>query len=240
MLAGVFPPIAADLLILLSVALGIIALIGAAWVISQQRQIHEDVQKIAGLEMAVHKLQKEVEALQHQVQPPKAAAPAPAPAPQAPGGTPLSQPMRAQQPWAAMLQDYNSLAASMKAPRAEEACTAFVAKYHIQLLTTTEHKVQGTDGKLVPQFVLAVTLNDSTYWGWVLPGQPEKAVVVPNPLHGYDQQLQEEGGMKETFASNYETGSYTELTVKLPAEFRIADKTWLIQQPGVLRVNGTK
>lgn len=239
MLAGVFPPIAADVLILLSVALGIMALIGAAWVISQQRQIHEDVQKIAGLEMAVHKLQKEVKALQQQSRPQKMA-PASAPEPQAPVGAPLSQPMSVQQPWAAMLQDYNSLAASMKAPRAEEACKAFVAKYHIQLLTTTEHKVQGTDGKLVPQFVMAVTLNDSTYWGWALPGQPDMAVVVPNPLHGYDQQLHEEGGMKETFASNYETGSYTELTVKLPAEFRIADQTWLIQQPGVLRVNGAK
>lgn len=266
MTEGVFPPIVADVLILLSVALGIIALIAAALVLSTQKQLRSDVRKIAALERELAQLKREVAKLtaalaegpapvseQPAQAPPGAkAAPEPVPVPSAgPALTPeerarqvnaAAQPSkgkqsaRPQEVWAPLLMDFNSLAASMQVPRADEACEAFIANYHLQMLRTSPHKVQGNDGHLVPQYEVTETLADCTYWGWRLPDNLGRAVVLPNPLLGCDQTFYEEKGLKETFASNYEKGSYKTVEVKLPAMFRIEEGRWLIDQPGVIKV----
>ena len=162
MAEGVFPPIVADVLILLSVALGVIALIMAAGVASLQKQMRDDVKKIVGLEHDVAKLKRQVAGLQaaqgeagsakepHHADhgtPPQGE---PHGASQALGGAqaaaPLTpaerqaraaqQPARPQNVWTPMLMDYNSLAASMQVPRADEACQAFIDIHHIQMLPT--------------------------------------------------------------------------------------------------------
>ena len=262
MAEGVFPPIVADVLILLSVALGVIALIMAAGVASLQKQMRDDVKKIVGLEHDVAKLKRQVAGLQaaqgeagsakepHHADhgtPPQGE---PHGASQALGGAqaaaPLTpaerqaraaqQPARPQNVWTPMLMDYNSLAASMQVPRADEACQAFIDIHHIQMLRTAPHKVQGTDGHLVPQYETTDNFQECTYWGWHLPDDHTRAVVLPNPYLGCTPDLYEEKGYKETFASNYESGDYKQVEVKLPAMFRIEGNRWVIDQPGVIKV----
>ena len=271
MAEGVFPPIVADVLILLSVALGVIALIVAAGVASLQKQMRDDVKKIAVLERDVAKLKRQVAGLlaaQSGAEPhpsaeqgtPRAAAAVPRPTREAQAaGTPqpaapaqpaanapmtpaerqaraAQQPARPQNVWTPMLMDYNSLAASMQVPRADEACQAFIDIHHIQMLRTTPHKVQGTDGHLVPQYETTDNFQECTYWGWHLPDDHTRAVVLPNPYLGCTPDLYEEKGYKETFASNYESGDYKQVEVKLPAMFRIEGARWVIDQPGVIKV----
>ena len=53
----------------------------------------------------------------------------------------------------------------------------------------------------------------------------------------YDQNLHESGGMKETFAARYETGTtYDHVTVDMPALFSKRNDKWNIEQPGLLRL----
>ena len=56
------------------------------------------------------------------------------------------------------------------------------------------------------------------------------------PLVEYNEELHSHKGMKETFASNYEKGSFKQLQVKLPAQFTQRLGAWKIVQPGVIKV----
>ena len=53
----------------------------------------------------------------------------------------------------------------------------------------------------------------------------------------YDQKMHDEAGMKETFATRYETGkSYDKLVVDMPALFSLRKDKWHIEQPGLLKL----
>lgn len=230
---GIFPPVVADMLIILSFAVSIIALIGAALSITSQKQVRDRLHRVSELEEEVRKLQEELaaqpqgggKAQAKRAEPPLRKA--------APDAKELSA---ERQIWQDFIDDYNSLAASMNVPRADEACEAFISNYKLQVLRLDAAQMQPGSGQDTPVFVPADDVKSSGYWAWPLPGAQNRFVVVPNPLHGYTKTLHEKGGMKETFASNYKTGNFKLISVKIPAVFRQDKKLWKIDQPGVIRV----
>ena len=80
------------------------------------------------------------------------------------------------------------------------------------------------------------------FWLWAIPQNNSRFVVVPNPACLYNENLHFEGGMKETFASNYDennkSAEYTKIEVKLPAIFVHDEDTapWIVEQPGLINV----
>lgn len=231
---GIFPPIVADVLIVLSIAVSIIALIGAALAITAQKSARDKLHRVDELEEEIRNLKEELAA---QPQQGKGGAPGkPADPPLRKAAPDAAELSAARQIWQDFVDDYNSLAASMNVPRADEACGAFIANYKAQILRLGDARAQAASGQDDPVFVQADDVKTSGYWAWPLPGATNRFVVVPNPLHGYTQELHEKGGMKETFASNYETGEFKLISVKIPAVFRQDKKIWKIDQPGVIRL----
>jgi len=244
---GIFSPMVADVLIFFSLVVGLLALLAAAFAYSTVRQKAAEVEKVYALEAEVKKLRRQIESLRgaqtaEQVAAITAAAGVPsgkgAPeraasgAKAADGGQP-----EAEAVWARFVIDYNNLSSSMDVPRAEEACQAFVDNYQLRLLRCTEHDaVDETTGDHAPKFTLA-PFSISAFWAWQVPDDKGHFVVVPNPMRAYGEKEHAEGGMKETFASNYEAGQqYHHMQVRLPALFRKDSAGWHIEQPGVIRL----
>lgn len=230
-----FPPIVANVMLVMIGVLSMVSLVGLAYnwsvVISGRRQFN----KIAELEKSVGKLQQEIKELKgrlaaEQLKDAMQSATEPTDTPHA-----VMAPPERREVWQDFLDDYNSLAASMHVPKAEQACQAFAEGYKLELLRCTNPAAQ-ENGQTVPKFAAVPCLQESTYWAWPVAEAPGAYVVVPNPLNPYDQKLHTEAGMKETFASNYEQGTSESLQVRLPAKFQKQGSVWKIVQPGVIRV----
>lgn len=255
---GIFPPVVADVLIFFSLVVGLLALLAAAFAYSTVRQKAAEVEKVYALEAEVKKLRRQIESLRgaqtaEQVAAITAGADSAADgagAPDAPAeGAALAGAAKAQGAdktggqqaveavWSRFVTDYNNLSGSMDVPRAEEACQAFVDNYQLRLLRCTEHDaVDETTGDHAPKFTLA-PFSISAFWAWQVPDDKGHFVVVPNPMRAYGEKEHAEGGMKETFASNYEDGKqYHHMQVRLPALFRKDSAGWHIEQPGVIRL----
>lgn len=244
-LMGIFSPMVGDILTLFAFVVSVLALVAAAYALSTVRQKAAEVDKVYALEAEVKKLRRQLESLRgaqtaEQVAAITAAAGVPsgkgAPeraasgAKAADGGQP-----EAEAVWSRFVTDYNNLSASMDVPRAEEACQAFVDNYQLRLLRCTDHDaVDETTGDHAPKFTLA-PFSISAFWAWQVPEDKGHFVVVPNPLRVYGERAHAEGGMKETFASNYEAGrEYHRIQVRLPALLRKDSNGWHIEQPGVI------
>lgn len=246
-LMGIFSPMVGDILTLFAFVVSVLALVAAAYALSTVRQKAAEVDKVYALEAEVKKLRRQFESLRgaqtaEQVAAITAAAGVPsgkgAPeraasgAKAADGGQPEAEAI-----WSRFVTDYNNLSASMDVPRAEEACQAFVDNYQLRLLRCTDHDaVDETTGDHAPKFTLA-PFSISAFWAWQVPEDKGHFVVVPNPLRVYGEKAHAEGGMKETFASNYEAGKeYHRIQVRLPALLRKDSNGWHIEQPGVIRL----
>ena len=220
---ALFPPLVADVLLILTGVISIVALVSAAYGWSIIINGRKEVDKIVMLEDELKKTQHELSALSMRLKensrPEKT----------------VTIPTEVPPVWQAFLADYNSLAISMDVPKADQACDAFARNYGLTLLICVDHAAQ-ENGQTVPKFAPVEQIMASQYWVWQLPEKTDEYIAVPNPLHPYDQQLHAEGGMKETFASNYEQGSYHTIHVKLPARFQKKDGAWKISQPGVIQV----
>lgn len=140
--------------------------------------------------------------------------------------------------WQRFIDDYNHLADSLDAPLAEKACEDFCDQQQLQLLICTDHAAE-INGQRMPRFERTATFAACTYWAWPITGQPGDYAVVPNPLVPVDKDANDHGGIKETFATNYEEDSqpYKHIQVRLPALFRLDHDRWLIDQPGVIRLS---
>ena len=129
-------------------------------------------------------------------------------------------------PWVSFLEDYNHIAASMAVPGQLRACENFVAENSLKILAYIGNM----------QFIPSATVKDSRFWAWQIEGSAKYA-VVPNPMIPYDEDLHSHEGMKETFASNYESGKYTKYIVDLPAILIYSNKNdWKISEPGVMKL----
>ena len=136
-------------------------------------------------------------------------------------------------PWQEFIDKYNELAANMDVPRVMEVCENFVKQNHLATLVFAERD------KLTDQMKFAIVekMPQSVYWAKMVEGEVGRYVVVPNPMTKYDNDLHENGGMKETFASNYAKGGhYGKYRVKLPALFRAKLGNWRIDKPGLLEL----
>lgn len=168
------------------------------------------------------------------------AAAAGAPAGQAAGqaagasaGAPASQGQQGPA-WQGFIDSYNELAANMDVPRVMEACENFVKQNRLAMLIFAERD------KLTDQMKFAIVekVAQSVYWAKMVEGEVGRYVVVPNPMAKYENDLHENGGMKETFASNYAKGGhYHQYHVKLPALFRAKLGNWRIDKPGLLELS---
>ena len=261
---GIFSPMVADVLTLFTFLVSVLALVAAAYAFSTVRQKVAEVEKVYALEGEVKKLRRQIESLRGAQTAEQVAAitagadgaadgadapsvsaegavpaegTAPAGADKAPSAGKAGGEQAAEAVWARFVIDYNNLSSSMDVPRAEEACQAFVDNYQLRLLRCTEHDaVDETTGDHAPKFTLA-PFSISAFWAWQVPDDKGHFVVVPNPLRAYGEKEHAEGGMKETFASNYEDGKqYHHMQVRLPALFRKDSTGWHIEQPGVIRL----
>lgn len=237
--AALFPPMVANVILISVGAISMVALVGVAYNYSLTISSRKKVAKVEELEHEVKILQRDIKELKERltkISPPEPAAQekvsVKSASSKAAGG--IEERNLKQEVWQGFVNDYNNLANSMNVPKAAEACENFVRNNKVQLLTCTSP--QEGDGGRTPVYTLVDTVADSKYWVWNVTGQTEDFVVVPNPLLEYNEELHHKGGMKETFASNYETGSFKQVQVKLPAHFTQQQGLWKIVQPGVIRV----
>ena len=221
--------------------LSLILLFAAAYVIVSIRGIKKKLGKVNSLERDVKALTKEV----HSMRAVRMAA-SEDDTEEASKGADVAVPDGANvesRLWKTFVEDYNKMTAAMKEPMVNLAVQEFIEKNNITALMCLDHSAQPS-----PRFVLAEETTAGNFWVWSLPGDGNagRYVVVPNPAFPYTDNLHFEGGMKETFASNYEelkktdggTKDYNKMTVKLPAIFKHESDAapWVIEQPGLINV----
>ncbi len=131
-------------------------------------------------------------------------------------------PLAPQAKWLNFIDEYNKLAADPTVRGFVKKCERFVQDNKLKILTCSSGMT----------FRPAIDAKDSLYWAFKCSG--EEYAVVPNPMNPCDEELHDNGGLKELFALNYEDGVYTKYFVKLPA-ILIQDplKGWFVQNPGV-------
>ena len=144
-------------------------------------------------------------------------------------------PIKKEVVWKTFVEEFNQLAANMKTVGASETCEKFVAGKKITLLMCLDPAAE-LNGQPSPKFVAVKSVPVSAFWAWPLPGVADRYAVVPNPSIPYEKKIHEEGGMKETFASNFETGICRKIEVRMPALFQNVNGNWIIDQPGIIHV----
>ena len=214
----------------LGLVLDVLLLIAVAYLWSTRHQDRKSLARLEKLPAEVKRLSEAVEKLESQMAPPEEELPETPSEPEAP-----AQPMADEVVWKPFVDDFNHLANSMNVPGAKEACGNFTKSKNIKMLICLDHAAQ-VDGKPAPKFVAMESLEASNYWAFLLPKTVDRYAVVPNPLIPYEQKLHDEGGMKETFASNFGGSVSKKIEVKLPALFHNKDGNWIIDQPGVIHL----
>ena len=176
-----------------------------------------------------------------------AAAPAPEPEPEpTPEPEPEPEPeeeeidldalLESKPIWQDLLDDYHALRETFSPERGAELCQPLIDKYALHLLICSDHAAT-ENGKTMPKFESVEDINEATFWAYDIPGQPNDFAVIPSPMFPYDQKMHDEAGMKETFATRYETGkSYDKLIVDMPALFSLRKDKCFIEQPGLLKL----
>lgn len=145
-------------------------------------------------------------------------------------------PKKPSKPWEDFVADYNLLAATIDGPEhGQDACDKFFERYGLKGLICLDPAAEH-EGKPAPKFVEVGAAAKSTYWGLDYDHDGQHFAIVPNPTKGYTKDLHENGGMKETFASDYEDKDADHLQVKLPALFSLENGHWLISQPGIVKL----
>ena len=130
--------------------------------------------------------------------------------------------------WQEFIDAYNNLANSMEVPKADIACENFVKEHNLSLFKL-ESKTEGQPP------VFAQGDKTAAYWGYQIPNEERFAVVV-SPKLTFDEKLYKEGGLKESFASNFEDmKEIQKVAVKIPAIMTKKDGKYIINQPGLLR-----
>ena len=231
---GILSPFFSDLLTLLSIILSVILLIAISYIWSVQRQDREVIEKLSTLVKNLSTKIKELEAMSNEKNTPKEtekiSETIPMEIPTKPSieiqETIDEQPKIPKALWTGFLENYNHIAASMAVPGQLKACENFVAENKLRILVYT--------GSV--DFIAAHNVEESRFWAWKIEGS-DRFVVVPNPMIKYDENLHSHAGMKESFASNYDNGSYTKYFVELPAILN-HDETgkWKILEPGVIKL----
>ncbi len=242
---GVLPPVLRDVVVILCMVLSVLLLIAVAVLWTAQHGMREKVARCSKLEGDLKAVTTELRELQSVLMPERSKSDMEEeeegdPVLSVPESPVKNPPPVKRSVWQNFVDDFNSLARSMDIPKAEIACENFVALHKLVLLTCLSHG--GFDGKgneMEPAFSLERSVKASTYWAWPLPDEQGRYAVVPNPILRYDDKLHREGGMKETFASNFENetaATFCHVEVKLPAIFTNRSGKWKVEQPGLIRL----
>ncbi len=218
------------MLVILGLTLNVILMAAFAYLWVMWRLDHKALKQMSGLSAEMKELSAALKALQ----PPE---PAPAEEPEAPmPEEPASdQPVKKEVVWKEFVDEFNQLAEKAKQPGCEEACERFVKEKQITLLMCLDPAAE-VDGKPTPKFAPVQSVPVSGFWAYPLPETADRYAVVPNPSIPYEKKSHEEGGMKETFASNFESGVCRSISVKMPALFLNESGNWVIDQPGLIHV----
>lgn len=232
---NILPPLVRDMMIILLAVMFVLLLVGVAMATLTARNANKNAAKVDKLSRNLHALTDDVEFLKKAL----AMEPEDEPSPVAPLSDQVPEPpgggVRAAE-WQEFVADYNNLARSVDVPRFEQACQNFVELREIRLLVClSPGGIDANGTEQTPRFA-SVGEGDNDFWAWPLPSQKNKFAVVPNPTVSYDEKLHTEGGMKETFASNYDSGIYRHVEVKIPAIFSHINDKWNIEQPGLIRL----
>ena len=240
---GILSPFFSDLLTFLSIVLSVILLIALSYIWSTQRQDKEAIARLSTLVKNLSTKMKELDNLSHEKsmsnekdtpkETEKISKSISMDISNIPDKTVKEvQDVTEEQPkipkalWAAFLVNYNHIAESMAVPGQLKACENFVAENKLKILVYAGNM----------NFIAAPNVNESRFWAWKIE-DVNKFVVVPNPMIKYDEELHSRSGMKETFASNYESGNYTKYFVELPAILDYdEDNKWKILEPGVIKL----
>ncbi len=204
----------------------LLALVAGALALVGMKGVKEMAAKVEELETRAAELEARIAAIEKQLAPAAPEKkPAPAPAP----------PKKDGKPWDDFLADYNLLAASIDTPQtSQEACDRFFALRSLKGLICLDPEAE-VSGKSAPKFVEVAQAEKSAYWAFAFDDGGMFA-VVPNPVKGYTKNLHEKGGMKETFASDFDDKDVPRVQVKLPAIFTHDNGTWIIAQPGIVKL----
>ena len=200
----------------------LLALVAGALALVGMKGVREPVSKVDGLVEKTEALEARVAALEQQLAPKE---PKKAPEP----------PKKKGNPWDDFLADYNTLAVSIDASQTgQEACDRFFALRSLKGIICLDPSAT-VEGKAAPKFVEVAQAGKAAYWAYAV---EDMFAVVPNPIKGYTKTLHEKGGMKETFASNFDEvdKDVPRIQVKLPAIFTHDNGTWIIAQPGIVKL----
>ena len=231
---GIMSPLLSDSLTLLSIVLSIILLIALSYIWSIQRQDRDDIAKLSNTVKNLSKKLKDIETLQIEKNSSKETEKISKDISVKVDNEPKTETKnfitnQVQIPrnlWADFLESYNHIAESMAVPGQLKACENFVNENNLKILVY--------NGSM--NFVAASDVKESRFWAWKIE-ESNKFAVVPNPMIKYDEDLHSHSGMKETFASNYENGSYTKYFAELPAILSCDENNnWKILEPGVIKL----
>lgn len=224
------PTMILHVLSMFGLVLSVILLFAAAYVIISLRQIKKRLKKVNKLETDVKAITNEVHSLramrasENPVAVPKEAA-------EIADGPNIESSL-----WMPFIEKYNELSAQQGSADSKENLSQFAADNNIAALDCIDHDAK-ENNRPAPKFIAAKSALDGNFWAWQIPTTNGRFVIVPNPSKPYTENLHFEGGMKETFASNYEKNiEYKKLDVKLPAIFKNENDNWIIEQPGLIRL----
>ena len=245
---GILPPVFRDVLIILCIVLGVLLLFAVAYLWTVMQQAKDQTGQIKRLNEDLKAVTTELRTLQAILMPEEfgkgkqeEAEPEVEPVlsfPQPEEGKPVSVKRTV---WQDFVDDFNSLARSMDIPKADVACKNFVGLHQLILLKCLfPSSSDGRHSEMPPKFAREKNIADGVYWAWPIPEEEGRFAAVPRPDMDYDEKLYRQGGLKETFASNFENGDrgvvYHHVEVKLPAIFVNKNGNWHIEQPGLIRL----
>lgn len=222
---GLFPPLMSDMMTLLSIALNILLMFAVAYLWATRnagnnlKDVEEKIKKQAN---RIKKLEESVQEIKpHKVVDTVIEAEPFGIKPNEPREEPMDISVIGLQKF---IEAYNHIAASMSVPGQLKACEKFVGDHGLRML------LYGG----VMTFLPALDVEESNYWAWKIPEEQHLFAVVPNPMKPCDSNLNERGGLKMTFTTNFQDGVYKKYTVDTPAIFSDEGNTWHLRNPGVL------
>ncbi len=218
-----------------AIVLGLVSLVFAAYNVAMIRQLRGLKERVDDLEAAVNLLNEEEEEEAEEEEEPEEApeeeVPVEADPPEAEKSSGPPPPV-----WQEFVDAYSKLAEELAAGGDAAGAAGFVKDKELSMLVCTGHS-SDEEGKNMPNYSMEEGVDKSMYWAFPIPGRPLDYAIVPNPMHPYDDAMHTENGMKETFASNFESGSMKHIHVKVPALFHKKGENWEIAQPGVLQLS---
>lgn len=223
-------PTSIIMMIMLSLTLDVLLIIAVAYVWMMWRQDHQALKQVSALSSEMKELSKALKGLQSPEPEELPAEEIPLPKPEDPGPS-----IKKEVVWKPFVEEFNKFAEGMKKPGAEGACEKFVKEKKLKLLMCLDHAAV-ENGMPSPKFTEVQSVAVSGFWAYPLPDVADRYAIVPNPLIPYEQKIHEEGGMKETFASNFESGVCRTIIVKMPALMHYDGGRWVTDQPGMIRV----